>query len=200
MKTKWYQILSIVSVVVLVILTVGLSYATFAYSKVGTVENVIKSGTIVMSYQEATNGISINNAFPMSDETGKRLSSTNETFEFTVSSSITGKTEVLYEVSAKKEDDSTLNNDEIRLYLEKKDSTSSSYVSVFSPSPYLPLEEDTPIGSKEGSMVMDQGVLTSSETNYYLLRMWVAEDVTITDAIRTFSITVDVYGKQEIAS
>lgn len=40
---------------------------------------------VSMTYTESTNGISIENASPTSDEVGKKLNGKNEYFDFTVS-------------------------------------------------------------------------------------------------------------------
>lgn len=66
-KDKNKIILSAVSLLVLVVVVIGVSYAAFSFAQTGSKENVIKTGTITMTYNEGSNQISINNALPMED-------------------------------------------------------------------------------------------------------------------------------------
>ena len=67
----------------------GVSYAVFSYSGLGSKVNTIKSGSISMTYEETDNVISLDKALPTTDKTGKTL---DDFFEFTVSSNITVST------------------------------------------------------------------------------------------------------------
>ena len=60
----------------LVLITVGTTFALFQYSRQGETENKIQTGTLTFVYDESKSndgGVSIENAFPMSDEEGKVL-------------------------------------------------------------------------------------------------------------------------------
>jgi len=76
-------IISIVAVVLLIVIVLGVSYAVFTYSQVGTKNNVIKSGSITFAYNETTNGINISNVMPISDIAGKAQTGEGNVFEFT---------------------------------------------------------------------------------------------------------------------
>ncbi|MCI5967565.1 MAG: hypothetical protein MRZ42_04210, partial [Tenericutes bacterium] len=54
MKNRNNILLSILGIITLVIVTVGVSYAFFSYTKKGTTENSIKTGTITFLYTEVT--------------------------------------------------------------------------------------------------------------------------------------------------
>ena len=43
-------------------------------------------------------------------------------------------------------------------------------------------------------MVLDTGTIQSSVKYYYRLRMWVSKDYEITKDVKTFTVTVNVYG------
>ena len=45
-------------------------------------------------------------------------------------------------------------------------------------------------------MVLDTGTIQSSVKYYYRLRMWVSKDYEITKDVKTFTVTVNVYGKE----
>ena len=70
-KEKLKDILTIGVSVFILIVVIGISYAAFTYSGLGKKENKITTGAITMSYTESSNTISINNALPTTDNTGK---------------------------------------------------------------------------------------------------------------------------------
>jgi len=74
----------------LLIAVIGISFAVFNFTGIGSKQNSVTTGTLVMTYTENTNGISITNAMPMTDIARKVSTNSNEKFKFTVSASITG--------------------------------------------------------------------------------------------------------------
>ncbi len=60
-------------ILLLVIVTIGATFAAFTFVKVGTVENTLETGTVTLTYTEGKTGIILNEAYPMSDEKGKVL-------------------------------------------------------------------------------------------------------------------------------
>ena len=115
-------ILSIIAIVIILVITIGVSYAAFNYVSVGKKENVITTGAITMSYTESSNTISINNALPTTDNTGKSRKNDGEYFDFTVKSSITGNADINYEIAAKEETGNTFSGNNIKYYLTTVDS------------------------------------------------------------------------------
>lgn len=122
MFKKRENIVMLVLVVLMVIAIVGVSYAAFSYSKLGTKVNTITTGSITMSYEETDNTISLNGALPTTDKTGKVRLTEGEYFDFKVSSSITGNVNINYEISAKDVTDSSakkIDGKYIKLYLTR---------------------------------------------------------------------------------
>ena len=160
-------ILSIIGICILILAVVGISYAVFSLTLKGSEENKLTTGTISMSYIEATNGISIDNAMPISDEEGKSLSSESEMFDFTVSADISGITTVHYEISAEKINDyseQVLDKD-IRLYLQRR--SGDSYVDTpitATPKAFIPLEEDSSIGIPAGEMLLYSSTFSNNSS------------------------------------
>ena len=72
-----------------------------------------------MNYIESSNVISMSNALPTTDDTGKKRLNTGEYFDFTVKSSIKGNTDINYEIAAKEESDNTFSGKNIKFYLTK---------------------------------------------------------------------------------
>lgn len=196
-------ILSVLGIAILIVAVVGISYAVFATTLSGTKENTITTGTISMNYTEATNGILINNAMPMSDVNGKVLTGDNNVFDFTVSAAVSGAATINYEVVAEKIlNDNLIADSDIRLYLQKEES--GDYVDTpitNPPQSFTPLSSQTSVGSPVGSMLLYSGSFTNSKSDSsdysdnFRLRMWLGENALIDDVSRTFQVKVNVYAK-----
>lgn len=192
--------ISVILVAILVILVLCLSFTAFkkAISAVGDDRNNQNSGAndginsrISMTYTEDMNGISIQDALPITDEVGKRLSSNGEYFDFTIRSNILNNS-ITYEIAAIKDNDSTISDDDIKLYLEKQNS--GTYESVMEPTVFTPITKKTKIGSPTGSMVLYKVTKTKSGTDNYRLRMWIREDASV-ELDKVYTVKINVYGK-----
>ncbi len=192
---KKETLISIVALLFIIIAVVGITYAAFSYTKAGTKSNKVTTSTITMNYNEATNGITLTNAFPMSDNDGKVLTGEGNTFGFTVTVTTGNNTPVGYEISAVKDSNSTLSNNDVRIYLEKSTSgAEGTYSSVLEPTGFSPINATTEIGTPAGEMLLHSDSTTSTRTDYYILRMWIRSDYEITGESKFFTIKVNVYG------
>ena len=81
-------ILPIVMLLLLVVTTIGTTFAVFTFSKEGTVENTLETSTIMLTYTEGKTGIMLSEAYPISDERGKVLVGENNVFDFTVQANL----------------------------------------------------------------------------------------------------------------
>ena len=192
-------ILLIISIIVLVVVTVGVSYAAFTYSGLGKRENTITTGAISMSYTESTNTISMNNALPTTDATGKTRKNSGEYFDFTVKSSIAGNTDINYEIAAKEETGNTFNGNNIKYYLTSVDSNGNE-TEVMAPRTYY--EEPSGnvyTGRPSDMMSLYVGNLKSQgeTTINYRLRIWVDENYNPQNdnGGLTYKVRVNVYGQ-----
>ncbi len=186
-------IVPLIGIITLIILVIGISYAAFTYSGIGAKENVITTANISMVYNEGENGITLENAIPMEDEVGKKLIDENQIFDFTVNINIVGKTAIAYEVTAEKDNNSTLQDNEVRIYLEKSNEA-DNYKEILEPNKYIPLTEEDEFGAKAGEMVLDTGSTIETTTYYYRLRMWVSKEYQLGSEAKHFTIKVNVYG------
>lgn len=180
----------IVTFLIFIIAIIGLSYATFTYTKEHDSINTISTGNISLDYTENTNGINITNAYPMSDEVGKTLTNEEQYFDFSVKADITGNVVANYEIAAEKVITSTLSDDEVKLYLEKEEG--GSYVEVMAPKNFTPLKESTELGTMAGTMLLTSDTLDESGLINYRLRMWVADDTILSDVEKTFEVRVSI--------
>lgn len=175
---------------------IGISVATFTYTKEKDSVNTISTGNVYLNYTEDTNGINITNAYPVSDEVGKTLTDENYYFDFTVEGKFKGNLQVNYEVAAEKLESSTLSNDEVKLYLEKK--VDDSYEEVMAPKNFTPLKESTDLGTMAGSMLLDKGSFSKSDEVNYRLRMWVADTTILGEFEKNFGVRVSIKAKVDL--
>ncbi len=192
---KKEMVMSIVALLFIVMVVIGITYAAFTYTGLGTKSNKVTTSTITMNYNEATNGITLSDAFPISDNDGKQLTGEGNTFGFTVTVTTGNNTAVGYEISAVKDTTSTLSNNDVRIYLEKSTTgAEGTYSSVLEPTGFNPINATTEIGTPTGEMILHSDSTTTTRTDYYILRMWVAEDYQVTGESKFFTIKVNVYG------
>lgn len=176
-------LLSILGVISLVLITTGVTYAFFSYTKQGTTENVIKTGTITFLYDELEgegNGIKITDAIPMTDAEGKVLADANQYFDFKVTSTVSGDATIPYEVTLRKGADSTLGEDQIKVFLTATGSETngvnsaddSGTIKLFSE--LTQTTTNVPAGTVEKTIY--KGTVPAKTTNYaenFKLRMWI---------------------------
>ncbi len=197
-KNKRKEIIIIgVLVLLMIVIIVGTSYAAFRYGGVGETENSITSGAITMKYTETSNGITLNGALPTTDKTGTVRLTPGEHFDFNISSTITGNTNINYEISAKKEDGNTIDGKYIKLYLTKLNEDGTEEALMV---PEVYSEETTSnnyTGRPANEMSLYTSSMNSSESNNYRLRMYVDESYNPQGdgGGLTFSVRINVYGQ-----
>lgn len=174
----------IIVVLLLSMITIflGFSAAIFVYLGKGTTNNVIQTGRIVFSYSDADigsedgNGIDIVNALPMSDASGKILSSPKEYFDFTISASTTN-TDLVYEIVANKQEDSTMNEGVVKIYLTEFNGNTEVETPITggNVTPTYAELSDTNNNLLEGKTIY-YGTVNAGEVAYgkkFRLRMWI---------------------------
>ena len=198
-KKKIKNILTIVTSVFMLVVVIGISYAAFSYSGLGKKVNTITTGAISMSYTESTNTISINNALPTKDSTGKTRKDAGDYFDFTVKSSISGNADINYEIAAKADSSNTFSGDNIKYYLTTVDSAGKE-TEVMAPRTYY---EETSgnvyTGRPADMMSLYTGNLKNQgdTTINYRLRLWVDENYNPQNdnGGLTYKVKVNVYGQ-----
>ena len=191
--------LILILVIALLITVIGISYAAFNYVGTGQKLNTITTGAITMNYIESSNVISMNNALPTTDATGKKRKNTGEYFDFTVKSSIKGNTDINYEIAAKEESGNTFSGKNIKFYLTKVNSDGTEE-EVMPPKTY---SEDTTsniyTGRPADMMSLFVGNLNQQgDTEIkYRLRLWVDENYNPQNdnGGLIYKVKVNVYGQ-----
>ena len=203
-QTESKQILlSIISIAVLIIAFVCVSYATFVTVFEDSQINGISTGTISLKLKNENGALSMENAMPVSDADGMMLDD-NNVYEFEVQSMLSAQTTLNYEIYVEKikTDKPTLSNSDVRFYLEKyEDNAYKSTLITQNPQPFIPLENNSFLGSKKGSMILYSGTLSNMTSHdkeikdSFRLRMWVAQDTVIDSISRDFNIKLNVVAK-----
>ena len=196
--------LTLIAVLSLILITVGVSYSLFTYSKVGTTDNVVKTGKINFLYTEVSGigkGISLTDAFPISDEEGKIQIGEGKVFDFKITSTIEMNSNIKYEVTARKKSDSTLAEDKVKLYLTEVDGTEQEILlAKYSSLPQTSTK--VPDGVVEKTIY--EGEVSANTSNYeknFRLRMWLDNDTDFSDGSmnnKTFTVTVNVYANGKV--
>lgn len=190
-------LLSVFGVALLIVAIVGISYAIFVFSAKSRVDNTVRSGGITFEYLEGDSVIDINDALPVSDEVGVKQT---KSFDFQVSSAIRGNTTVFYEVRAKSLTvDNKIDNQYVKIYLEKKDG--DDFFTVLSPTTFKenPNTSLTNISVDTNTMLLYSGrfsgkkATTSNYSDEFRLKMWLSDKYLIDDVSRSFKIKVLVY-------
>ena len=199
MNNKKQLLLSIGLVLVLVLMIVGISYAAFKFVGLGTKPNTITTGAITMEYTESTNTISMNNALPTTDATGKVRLTAGEYFDFTLSGTIKGSENINWEIAA--EDVTTasrkIDGKYIKLYLTSLDENNNE-TEVMAPKVYTTEStENTYTGRPTNMMSLAKGTTSTSFSTKYRLRMYVDESYNPQGdgGNLAFSVKINAYGK-----
>ncbi len=188
----------IICLCLFIIMVIGISVATFTYTKENNGGiNKISTGNIYLNYTEDTNGINITNAYPMTDEVGKLLTDENQYFDFSINTILEGNVVANYEISAEKVVTSTLDNDDVKLYLEKE--VNNSYKEVMEPKHFTPLDKSTNLGTPAGAMLLYSDSVSKSSIVDYRLRMWVDEDTILEGFEKSFAVRVSIKAKVDLA-
>ena len=199
MNNKKQLLLSIGLVLVLILMIVGISYAAFKFVGEGKKPNTITTGAITMEYTESTNTISMNNALPTTDATGKVRLTAGEYFDFTLSGTIKGSENINWEIAA--EDVTTasrkIGGKYIKLYLTSLDENNNE-TEVMDPKVYTTEStENTYTGRPANMMSLAKGTTSTSFSTKYRLRMYVDESYNPQGdgGNLAFSIKINAYGK-----
>ena len=207
MKNKKKQIIiTLIAIISLIVITVGVTYAFFNYSRTGTTDNVVKTGGITFLYTEVSGvgkGISLTDAYPVADSIGKVQVGEGKVFDFKVTSNIEMNSSIGYQVTARKKSDSTLANSAVKVYLTEDNGTEQELLL----SKYSELDQTDKVdSSKYDERILYEATVPANTKNYeknFKLRMWVSDDTDFTDGSmndKTFTLTVNVYADGKVVT
>ena len=204
-KTKAIT-LAVIGILVLLVLTFGVTYALFSYTRLGTTENIVTTGTMKLLYIEndrAGNGINMTEAYPTSDDIGKTLTGDNNVFDFTIEGSNSSNQDIYYQVVLRKKADSTLAEEAVKVYLT--DMTEDEDNEIIGPTKYSDLTTST-INKEETEKIIYSGALSAGKMDYtrsFRLRIWFNDEVDFSSGNyneKTFTTLVNVYADTTVIS
>ena len=182
-ENKKTLLFSILGVILLLVVVIGVSYAMYTFSAQGSKVNQITTGTISVSYEEASQ-VTLTNAYPSTDATGSTV--TGHDLVFTVTGSITGSTSVKYDLAlANITPGATLTAEHIKFNLKK----GNEYI-IGGPNSGVTVASRA---TERGTLIttgylLDTDTLTSTKTGAtYTLRAWVADTYTLPQGANTTS-------------
>ena len=182
MKNK-KTVITVISIVAVLLVIIGVTYAYWLVTKTQTNQNVISSGCLDISLTGEKNDITLTDQFPLSDEDGMELTP----YEFTVTNNCT--TSVDYQVNLESigEEATAIKASAIKVALndEIKQLTTGGNV------------EPTLSEAYESNMILYGTLAGSSEeteedTVTYELRIWIDADAPISEQNKTFQSKISV--------
>lgn len=203
-------LLALLGICSLVLITAGVTYSLFTYTKLGETDNTITTGNLKFLYTENTGvgkGILISNALPVADSVGKAYSTDGYVFDFQVQATNGGTDAIPYEITLRQKDGSTLDNSIVKVYLT--DMTGNLDQQLVAPTLFNKLA-DTQIDVGDNiEKTLYQTTVAAGEVAYqkdYRLRMWIDESANFSSTGvdsegnpiypyngKTFTATVNVY-------
>lgn len=186
-KNFWIVVIAICTCL---IIAISIGFVHFNNRKPEIIEEEESGGYVTLNYTSEVNALTILNAEPMSDAVGIKNIKENQYFDFSVDVNVDEAPKVEYEISViKDEKASTIDDDDIRIYLEKEDS--GTYTKVFGPEKFIPSKNFSAVGSEIGSMVLFGNIRTKSCTDNYRLRIWLSDKAVVKDG--SYSVEVDIH-------
>jgi len=191
----------IVTLFIVVVATISITFAFFRYSRVGNTTDTIQSGTIRMKYDNSSPGVDLTDVSPISDEDA--LNDDDNSFSFNVEYSVNGNAKITYGVYLENItstlDDVTSGNysviptNNIKVALEDVNNQKIVVNPIF----YSSVEKNTFV-ENVGNLLYSRTV-TGTNVDSYKVYMWIPDkdiennDITLDDLYsKTFSFLVNV--------
>ena len=186
--------IGMVLIFLVLIVFVGIGFGVFAAQNNKVVYQTKNGGDIVINYTNNVSGLKITNAIPTTDSVAINSSDDEDYFEFSIDVLLDNAKSIDYEIAAiKDKSNSTITDDDIRIYLEKEDS--GEYQEVLEPSPFIPLKEDSKLGTKAGNMILYSTKKSNSDSDHFRLRMWLSDKSVISNGSYEIEIVVNGISK-----
>jgi len=177
-------ILWTIAIIVVIISIVGLSFAFLNYSRTSTTQATIEAGEVMLGYIEQTNGISLENALPVTDEAALNTTDTNAYFDFYVTYSFPATVSLKYEIDILNNTSnlegvqngtlSSLLTSRVKVALENRTEVMPEEPLLVSPT-YFSLLETKPASNSKAGYKLYEKTVTGKSVDYYRLYMWIPE-------------------------
>lgn len=182
----------VLSFCLILIFLVLIGFKKFLNKGEKVIEKEKHGGNVTLNYSSSFKGISIINAIPTSDSVGMTSTDEEQIFDFSIKVDLDKANSVEYEIYvSKKKNDSSIVDDDIRIYLEKE--KSGTYTKLIDPTNFKSMKKNPKLEVKEESMLLTKVEKEKSGTDNYRLKMWLADTSLIQNG--SYSIEVNVVGK-----
>ena len=196
---KKLRILALLLVFGIIAITMGITYAFFTYSKTGTTENTISSGSISFHYKEVTGmgrGIAITDALPVASNNDAK--SSNKTFDFRITSSTTSGINIPYTVTARMDKNSdAILGEIVNIYLTEVNDGTETATDLFSSTlkKYNELEQYDKVAGYTEKVIYTDTVDSANYEKNFKLRMWMDQGANL--AARVCSVEPETNDTEE---
>lgn len=168
-----------------------LGFVVFSLTGPKIVDEEENGADIILNYSSNISGLQIRNASKTKDEDGILNLKDGEYFDFSVEVILDNASKVEYEISIIKDElNSTISDEDIKIYLEKE--KEGTYTKVFGPSNFKPIKKKSEFGSIKGSMPLLSVKKTNSNTDNYRLRIWLSDKAVLDNG--NYAVEVEVNG------
>lgn len=203
-------LLSVLGVISLILITVGVSFAFFAYENEVEIENDVNDGKISLIYSKniySDRGLSITSLSAVDDSLGKQFNSDKYIFDFRISGNSTENSEIPYEITLRKDQFSILDEKNVKVYLteivdgeEKEVGFTTSYGKVKTFDALT--QTDVIKANEEIEKVIYQGLIPANTSDYqksFRLRIWVSDELgSLLNAGLVMSDVINSYFKVDL--
>ena len=176
-KLKQNKLVLIVFIIAMILIVTGVSFALYNILFTGKKEQTIIVGDINFTYNEKTNGLSLDDSSILDNENGMKQTSY---FDFDISLTSSGNLSITYQIALEETSTSTLSNDKVKVYL-----TDQNNNKILDPVSISSLKTDD-----KGDRKLYVNTINRNETQKYRLRAWIDMDKAyeITESGGTHSI------------
>ena len=187
-KKKNQNHLIIISVVILLIVTVGVFFCIKAYVDKQKNRSILITNTVTMNYTDDYNGIVVPATSIANDIDGKLLNTKENVFDFVISSNIKNNTKTKYTIYLKKENDSNIPSDMVKVYLQ------SSLDNEFknAKEEIIPTAYNKKVKNEKKGMLLKSGALSKNTKVYYRLKVWIDQSYVAQNPNDYFKATVNI--------
>lgn len=178
------KIVIVTSIVMLLVLIAGVSYAIWSRSFTQTGTNLSKYDCFDIVYAENVNEVSLSNGYPITDEEGLKA----ESYDLTIKN--TCKILANYEVVLNKLNTSTLNDTNVKIAVDSDISLLSDLKTT-----------NTNLTNATEGKVLTTGILASGQSKTIKIQSWMDENTTKADgASKSFSYKVTAEATTGVSS
>ena len=162
-KLKENKLILIIFIIGIVLIVTGVTYSLYNILFVGKKEQTVVVGNINFTYNEKTNGLSLNNDDILDNTSGINQ---EKYFDFDISLNSSNNISITYQIAIEEDKTNTLSNDKIKLYL-----TDQNNNKIKEPVSISDLKLDD-----KGYRKLYINTINQNETQKYRLRAWVDVD------------------------